>query len=359
MSISLATKYRPQTFESVCGQSSIIKILERQLELNDIKHCYLFSGPSGCGKTTLARIFANKINQGLGQPIEVDGASNNGVDNVRMITEDAKQRSLDSKYKVFIIDECHAISNAGWQAFLKCIEEPPAYTIFMFCTTDAQKIPQTIQNRVMKFNLTKINTDLIRERLNEICDREGFTNYQESTDYISKISQGGMRDAISLLEKAASYNTELNIDNVLTSLGSFSYTSFFNLTNYLLDYILIEKTDAREDCEKKIVNLVDSYYNSGFDLKIFIDQYLEFVLDLDKYCLFKDMSVVKIPSSMEKKVRFTTGVDEPSMGNVGKYFNWLVDKILDIKMNIKYDSNVKTTVTIMLLNICRNYYKWW
>lgn len=113
MSESLSVKYRPNRFEDVISQQSVVRILKRQLELNDIKHCYLFAGPSGCGKTTLARIFADEINKHCGSCIEIDGASNNGVDNVRDIIEQAKSRAIDSEYKVFIIDECHQISSAG------------------------------------------------------------------------------------------------------------------------------------------------------------------------------------------------------------------------------------------------------
>ena len=132
---SLAVRYRPDKFEEVCGQGATITILRRQLELREFKNAYLFVGPSGVGKTTLARIFANGINQGVGQPIEIDAASNNGVDNVKAIVSSAQERSLDSEYKIYIVDEAHMITTAGWNAFLKCIEEPPQYTIFIFCET--------------------------------------------------------------------------------------------------------------------------------------------------------------------------------------------------------------------------------
>lgn len=171
---SLATKYRPQTFETVSSQSAIITILRKQLELKKYTNCYAFCGPSGCGKTTIARIFGNAINQGKGNIIEIDGASNNGVDNIRAIIEEANSRSIDSEYKIFIIDECHMITTAGWNAFLKTIEEPPKYTIFMFCTTNPEKMPATINNRVMKFNLSKVDTNLIRKRLEYICEQEGL-----------------------------------------------------------------------------------------------------------------------------------------------------------------------------------------
>ena len=165
MAISLAVKYRPKTFEEALGQGSTIKILRQQIEKGCFGNCYLFAGSSGCGKTTLARIFANLINQGKGSPIEIDGASNNGVESVRAIVDSAGERSLDSEYKIYIVDECHAISSQGWQAFLKCIEEPPKYTIFMFCTTNPEKVPETIQNRLIRFNISKVRTDLIKQRL--------------------------------------------------------------------------------------------------------------------------------------------------------------------------------------------------
>ncbi len=341
---SLAVKYRPQTFETVISQEATIKILKRQLETKTFKHAYLFCGPSGDGKTTLARIFAKELNKGLGQPIEIDGASNNGVDNVRAIIDDSKQRALDCMYKVFIVDECHAITTQGWQAFLKCIEEPSEYTIFIFCTTDPQKIPQTILSRVTRFNLTRIKTNLIRDRLMYISKQEGFTNYEESCDYIAKLSAGGMRTAISYLEKCAGYSNDLCITNVIQSLGNFSYETFISLTNALVD----------KD-EKQALKIIEDCFNDGSDLKLFIDQYLDFVLDLNKYCLFKDISLTKIPASLEKpKFKGDTMFIQyvVSFDNSLQYFNKLVNSILDIKNMLRYDTMPKTTISVALINIC-------
>ena len=125
---SLAVKYRPQEWEDVVEQKSVVQILKQQIATNNIKNAYLFAGASGAGKTTASRILANKINKGVGSPIEIDAASNSGVDNVRSIIANAQERAIDSEYKIYIIDEAHALSNQAWQAFLKCIEEPPQYT---------------------------------------------------------------------------------------------------------------------------------------------------------------------------------------------------------------------------------------
>ena len=337
MSLALARIYRPSTFDTVLGQGSTVKILKQQIEKKTFGNCYLFAGSSGCGKTTLARIFANEINNGKGTPIEIDGASNNGVDAVRAIVESANQRSLDSEYKVFIIDECHSITSQAWQAFLKCLEEPPKYTIFMFCTTNPEKIPETINNRLIRFNITKVATDLIKDRLDYICSQNNYLNYKEACDYISKIADGSVRSAITYLEKCVNYNTDLSIDNVLSCLGNFSYFKFFDLVNHLIN-----------GDEKNTLLLLGEFNNSGNDMKLFIEQFLDFVLDLNKFCLFEDVSLTKIPSSMLKELKFTVNIE----GAI-RYFNYLLDRVMNIKNTIKYDTNMRTTIEVMFINICR------
>lgn len=174
MSEALALKYRPKTFEDVTEQASVISILQNQIRTKTNKNCYLFTGSAGTGKTTTARIFANELNGGKGTPIEIDGASNNGVDQVRIIIDQAKMKALDSEYKVYIIDECHALSNNAWQAMLKLIEEPPRGTIFIFCTTDPDKIPRTILSRVQRYDFKKISYEGVVARLRHILESEGY-----------------------------------------------------------------------------------------------------------------------------------------------------------------------------------------
>lgn len=337
MAESLSVKHRPRTFSDVCGQPSIVKILTRQIEMNEFKNSVLFCGASGCGKTTCARIVANMINKGQGEPIEIDAASNNGVDNVRQIIHDAQERSIDSKYKVYIIDECHSLTNQAWQAFLKCIEEPPTYTIFIFCTTDPQKIPETIKNRVQRFTFNRISTEQIRDRLAYICRQEGFTNYEESVDYLSRLCEGGMRAAITFLDKCSSYSTDLNISNVLSALGNYSYEVFFQLINSMID-----------GDEGNVLNIISRFYDEGNDLKLFVDQFLNFCMDVTKFSLFRTADVTRLPSSMEPLLANATNFE-----NASKYYMYVIDKLLVLKNMLKNDTSPRSTIEILFLQITR------
>lgn len=334
---SLAVKYRPKAFSEVVGQSTTIRILERQIEVKQISNCYLFCGPSGCGKTTLARILATELNGGEGSPIEIDGASNNGVDNVKAIIQEAKERSLDSTYKVYIVDECHAITIQGWNAFLKCLEEPPAYTVFVFCTTDPQKVPDTIKNRVMTFALTRLRPDEIAGRLRAICASEGATGFEGSVDYISKDCGGGMRDAIADLEKVLRLGKGMSMESTLAVLGGYSYDELFSLTDSIVDGDL-----------KKADEALSGIFGRGGDLRRFADRLLGFFLDLAGYCVFKDVKATRIPEAFKAKLDYTTGVE----GSI-KYFSWLVDKALALKAAVKDDYAADSTISAYVSQMAR------
>lgn len=334
---SLAVKYRPTTWSEVVGQSINVSILKKQIENKCFKNAYLFCGTSGAGKTTLARLFAKAINNGVGEPIEIDGASNNGVDNIREIVNSAQERSLSGTYKVFIIDETHALTNNAWQAFLKCIEETPKYTIFIFCTTDPQKIPATILNRVMRFNFSRVSVEHIQSRLEYICQQEHFTNYTESIAYISKICDGSMRNAISMLEKVSEYSTDISINNTLAVLGDFSYNTYFNLINAIID---------RDTAS--ILSILQYLYNNGADFKVFTEQFLTFCIECLKFVIFHSMTPVQIPITMEAEVRKATTFD-----NSDKYYSYFIDKLLSLKNMLKTDTSPYSTTQSTLLQMAR------
>ena len=332
--VSLAVKYRPTEWEEVTEQKSIVTILNKQLESGNIKNSLLFAGASGCGKTTAARLYAKKLGS---IPIEIDAASNNGVDNVRNIITEAQERSLSSKYKIFIFDEAHMLSNSAWNAMLKAIEEPSPYTIFIFCTTDPQKIPPTILNRVQRYNFTSISSKGIFNRLKFVSDKECIEYSDEALDYISKIADGSMREALSLLDQALDFNPIINLENVIQALGNYSYDYFFNLVNASLD-----------GDEKVVLSILDNYAKEGRDLKLFVDQYMSFCLDLIKYSIFKNHDCIKTPQSFSNDLNLAINFDQPE-----KYYGYVVNKLLELKNMIKYDTNIKNSVEVTMLQIAR------
>lgn len=285
MAQPLANKYRPKTFEDVSEQSAIKTIIENQIKNNDLRSAYLFCGGAGTGKTTCARIVANMINENKGNPIELDAASNNSVEDVRRIATDCKFKSLDSKYKIYIIDECHSLSNAAWQAMLKLLEETPAGVLFIFCTTDPQKIPGTILSRVQRYNFQRISKEGIVSRLNYICSQEHITVEMEALDYIAKLAQGGMRDAITSLDKCIAYSKDLTLENVVKVMSSgVTPYQLSEFTQYLINKDL-----------SNAMNMLQKFFMSGIDMSLLVNMYFEFLLNLQKYLILNDRDVSNLP----------------------------------------------------------------
>ena len=337
---SLSIKYRPQTFDDMTEQSAIKDILENQIKTKTFQHGYLFTGPSGTGKTTSARIFANMINKGKGNPIEVDAASNSGVDNVRQIIEDAKRKPLDAEYKIFIVDECHSLSSGAWQALLKTLEEPPKFTIFIFCTTNPEKIPATILSRVQRYNFQKISNEGVYNRLHTILEKESdeidnlsckLNWEQEALEFIAKVSSGGMRDAITLLDKCLSLSHEVTLENVLKTIGSEDYSTFITFLS------------ALEKKEKEIsIKVVEDVYNAGKDVKQFMKDFAKFVLEVGKYSLYKNFDYISLPNTLENELEQL--IDDSLFD--------IMDFVVSLNSQIKWDNDPKTLIELSILIYC-------
>lgn len=340
---ALAIKYRPKTFDDVVEQGAVKKILQEQLRTKTHQNCYLFTGGAGTGKTTCARIFANEINDHEGNPIEIDAASNNGVENVRDIIDNAKFKALDSEYKVYIIDECHMLSTGAWNAMLKLIEEPPAQTVFIFCTTDPQKIPATIISRVQRYDFQRITYQSVVDRLKHIIDEENLTvevqgsfQYEmEALGYIAKLADGGMRDAITLLDKCLSYDPNLSVKTVVESLGTIDYNIMFDLTDNVID--------AKAD---EVVKIIEDAHRSGIDLKQFMKLYMNFLLDAYKYFLMGDFEYLQIPSTYEEALNGYTDEEYQDIKE-------LLDEVIRLNADIKWEPNPKPLIEATLILLCQ------
>lgn len=308
--MDLAVKYRPDNFKDVTGQEFITNILSKQISTKTHKNAYLFCGAHGCGKTTCARIFANEINHHEGSPIEIDGASNNGVDDIRNMIEDAQQSSVDSEYKVYIIDEAHMITIQGWNAALKLIEEPPTHCIFIFCTTNPEKIPLTILSRVQRFDFNKISADKIASRLEYILQSEGCENYDKvALEKLAILSEGHMRDAIKILDSCLDVSGDITLDLVESTFG------------------LVK--------QESINKFIESLINKNF--KDCIDEY--------NHCLTKSFDGVKLYDAILSSI--LSVMTEIYIGNITDRF---LKNLLKTENTAKYINIIKNIINIFYEN---------
>lgn len=347
---ALATKYRPKTFEEVVGQYNIIKILSNQVRTESIKQSYLFTGGAGTGKTTSARIFANSIDA---EVLEIDGASNNGVDNIREIREQVRFKPIQNKYKVVIIDEVHMLSTGAFNALLKILEEPPTHAIFILATTDPQKIPATVLSRVQRFDFKRLSHAQIVLRLSFIIEQENnallqsseelrtesdalpdsfseknlFSVSAEAFDYIAKMSQGGMRSAISIMDTCLGYQIHLELNDVVEILGSTDYDSFFSLSSSILQQKF-----------EKIIVIIEEQHINGKDLKQFVKGFTEFIVDVMKYDLTESMEFTSIPLMYhERTEKMLTHIETTHLRK------WFM-KLSALNVAIRYETNPKTLI---------------
>lgn len=260
------------------------------------EHTYITDDNVVTHNTTICRIIANILNKGQGSPIEIDAASHSGVDSVREIVSQAQSYPVGCEWKCFIIDEVHAISNQGWQAFLKTLEESPAKSIFLMATTNPEKIPATIISRVQTFQLSKISLPGIENRLKYIVSKENeegqdITYEDSAISFIAKMANGGMRDSITLLEKAIAYDKNITSKGLVQALGLPNYDDFFSLL----------QAYAKKD-NGQIAQIVDQVYNSGINFVKWMSDFHSFVVNVMKYIFLKDINKTTIPSYYQDKI---------------------------------------------------------
>lgn len=255
----LYRKYRPQNFEEVIGQEHIVTTLKNSLKSGTIAHAYLFTGPRGSGKTTIARIFAKELGCEGMDLVEIDAASHTGVDEIRELIEGIKFSPVKSKYKIFIIDECHQLSKSAANALLKTLEEPPAHAIFMLATTEAHKMIATIISRCQRFDFKRLHTSQIIEKLTYILKKEGVRFEESALNIIALNARGSLRDAESLLDKCMSFSGGiLKTQNIKELLGMVEVGQISTFVDFVV----------RQNAKEAII-YINTMVDEGVDLQEF------------------------------------------------------------------------------------------
>ena len=345
---ALYRKYRPSNFSNVVGQKVVVNILKNSLMTGHISHAYLFAGPRGTGKTSIAKIFAKAVNcldfhndicgkcencinleKNDIDIIEIDAASNNGVEEIRTIRDNVKLLPSFCKYKIYIIDEVHMLSTGAFNALLKTLEEPPSHVIFILATTEMNKIPLTVLSRCQRFDFTRLSVDDISSRLKFILNSENKSLSDDVINYISTVSDGGLRDAINLLDQVLSLeNDNVTIDDIDDLNGNISKSIVNNLLNCLIN------SDYTE-----ILNIINMLSSKGRNFNDLVDKML---------ILIRDISINKEVSNYFDKDYSTL----LTKYNINHNQIMLLTKILnELKTELKNSSDQKLLVEIYFLNL--------
>ncbi len=358
--MALYRKFRPNTFEDVKGQDHIVTTLQNQIKSDRIGHAYLFTGTRGTGKTTIAKILARTINcenPKDGCPcmecamcksitagnsmnvIEMDAASNNGVDSIRQIVEEVAYPPTEGKYKVYIIDEVHMLSNGAFNALLKTLEEPPSYVVFILATTEVHKIPITILSRCQRYDFHRITIDTIAARLQELMDKEGVQVEEKAIRYIAKAADGSMRDGLSLLDQCIAFyiGQPLTYDNVLKVLGAIDTEVFSRLLRNVINGNIT-------DC----IGVLEEIINKGRDLN-------QFVVDFTWY--LRNLMLLKTSEDMEDVLEISSDnlallKEEAQMVDTEILMRY-IQVLSSLSNDLKFASGKRVLIEIALIKLCK------
>ena len=357
---ALYRKFRPDSFSDVKGQDHIVTTLKNQLRANRIGHAYLFTGTRGTGKTTVAKIFAKTVNcehptedgpcgecrickaiaAGASMNvIEIDAASNNGVDNIREIIDEVSYSPAEGKYKVYIIDEVHMLSPGAFNALLKTLEEPPSYVIFILATTEVHKIPITILSRCQRYDFKRISIDTITDRMKELMDTEQVQVEDRALRYIAKVADGSMRDALSLLDQCIAFHLgkELTYDMTLDVLGAVDTEVFSRLLRFVIDRNVL-------GC----IELLEEIVMQGREL-------VQFVTDFTWY--LRNLMLVQTADNLEDVIDMSTDnlahlKEEAEMLSMEQIIRY-IHIFSELSGQIRYAAQKRILMEIALIKLCK------
>ena len=343
--------YRPTSFIDIVGQEQIISILKNQIKEGSVSHAYLFSGGRGTGKTSTAKVFAKAVNcidpvdqepchkcsvcvQGDMDIIEIDAASNNSVDNIRELRENVVYTPSYGKYKVYIIDEVHMLSQGAFNALLKTLEEPPSHVIFILATTEPQKIPATVLSRCQRFDFKKIDKNQIIARMIKILDELGLTYEEEAIELIAQKSDGGMRDALSLLDQAIAYK-ELTYQNVVHVIGELDYREFHGFVKGIKEKTTVSLLENLQKIEAQ-----------GKDLKVFTRDFISYT---------RDMMVCKSGASqlLSHSGDEIEALEESAALVDMDFIINLIETLSDLEVKIKYATKPKILIEACFIRLTK------
>ena len=354
--ISLYRKYRPKKFSEVVGQTTTINILKNSIKLNKIGHAYIFSGPRGTGKTSVAKIFSRAVNclnsvdgdvcgkcdnclkkiEDEIDIIEIDAASNNGVDEIREIRNNVKLLPSNLKYKIYIIDEVHMLSDSAFNALLKTLEEPPSHVIFILATTEINKIPSTVLSRCQKFNFKKLNDVEIEERLKYICKNENRLNSVDDNciKLIANLSDGGLRDAINLLDQSLSLNENIKSDDIYNLLGIINDEEQFDIIKNIVNGNI-----------KDTINYIDSLYSQGKNFPSIVNQLQTKIENIIIYNSTNNY----FSNDYEKKLSQFSKIDLDKLIDISK-------QMFDLLYNMKKSTDQKILIKIYFIKMTLTFF---